>query len=128
MAGEVGQDLDLKQALSHPILTITNPVSFNSFKFMDQEGELVETISMMPLIPITDTEELELSTDHIFSMATMRPAAAERYRSFLLHLREVQEQEAREEAAELQQQQQQEEETQAIDNVVIGQFTNKIYH
>ena len=127
MAGEVGQDLDLKQALSHPILTITNPVSFNSFKFMDQEGELVETISMMPLIPITDTEELELSTDHIFSMATMRPAAAERYRSFLLHLREVQEQEAREEAAELQQQQQ-EEETQAIDNVVIGQFTNKIYH
>jgi len=128
MAGEVGQDMDLIHALSHPTLTITNPVSFNSFKFMDPEGELVETISMMPLIPITDTEELELSTDHIFSMATMRPAAAERYRSFLIHLREVQEEEAREDAAEQQQQEQEQEETQATDNVVIGQFTNKNYH
>jgi hypothetical protein len=63
-------------------------------------------------------------------MATMRPAAAERYRSFLIHLREVQEEEAREDAAEQQQQleQEQQEETQATDNVVIGQFTNKIYH
>jgi hypothetical protein len=62
-------------------------------------------------------------------MATMRPAAAERYRSFLIHLREVQEEEDREDAAEQQQQQQeQQEETQATDNVVIGQFTNKIYH
>lgn len=128
MAGEIAQDLDLGQALSHPTLAITNPVTFNSYKFMDQEGELVETISMMPMIPITDTEELELSTDHIFSMATMRPAAAERYRSFLIHLREVQEEEAREEAAQQQEEEQLEAETAVADNVVVGQFTNKIYH
>lgn len=125
MACSVLKDLTFDEILERRAVVVTNPVIFHSFKFMDTDGELVETISMMPMIPISDNEELELRTDHIFSMADMRAAAAERYQAFLVHLREVQEQEAKEEAAE---QQQQVIEDAAADNVVIGQFNNKLFH
>ncbi len=90
MACTVTEDsLTLTTIKNRAVLEVLNPVVFNSFKFMDPEGSLVETISMQPLVPMTDSEVFELSTDHIFTVADMRPQAAERYCEFIEHLAQV---------------------------------------
>ena len=90
MACTVTEDsLTLTTIKNRAVLEVLNPVVFNSFKFMDPEGSLVETISMQPLVPMTDSEVFELSTDHIFTVADMRPQAAERYCEFIEHLVQV---------------------------------------
>jgi hypothetical protein len=88
MACSTDQDITTQDVVLSRFITVNNPVVFNSFKYMDNEGELVETISMMPMIPIGDTEKLEISADHIFSISTMLPGAAMRYETFLEHLQE----------------------------------------
>lgn len=89
IAAKVGQDLKTSDIVNVRIVKITDPVSFNSFKFIDDEGELVETISMAPLIPISMEDELEINADHIFSVATMSEASANRYQKFVDHLKEL---------------------------------------
>jgi len=90
MACTVTEDsLTLSAIKNRAVLEVLNPVVFNSFKFMDPDGGLVETISMQPLVPMTDSEVFELSTDHIFTVADMRPQAAERYCEFIEHLAQV---------------------------------------
>lgn len=79
-------DFSTKDVLKNKTIKVDNPVIFQSFKFVDGEGELVETISMMPMIPITDHTTVEISADHVFSVAEMRPQAAEKYTMFLEHL------------------------------------------
>lgn len=77
-----------KDALKNKTIKIDNPVIFQSFKFVDGDGELIETISMMPMLPITDHTTVEIASDHIFSVAEMRPQAAEKYAMFLEHLQQ----------------------------------------
>ena len=79
-------DFSTKDVLKNKTIKVDNPVIFQSFKFVDGEGELVETISMMPMIPITDHTTVEISADHVFSVTEMRPQAAEKYTMFLEHL------------------------------------------
>lgn len=75
-----------KDVLKNKTIKVDNPVIFQSFKFVDGDGELVETISMMPMLPITDNTTVEIAADHVFSVAEMRPQAAEKYTMFLEHL------------------------------------------
>jgi len=100
IAAKVEQDLKTSDVVNVRIVKVSDPISFNSFKFMDDEGELVETISMAPLIPISMDEELELNADHIFSVATMSESAANRYQKFVDHIRQL-DKEDLEEAEEL---------------------------
>lgn len=88
MACSTDQDITTQDVVISKFITVNNPVVFNSFKYLDNEGELVETISMMPMIPIGDTDKLQISADHIFSVSTMSPGAAMRYETFLEHLEE----------------------------------------
>lgn len=88
MACSTDQDITTQDVVLNKFITVNNPVVFNSFKYLDDEGELVETISMMPMIPIGETEKLQISADHIFSVSTMLPGAAMRYETFLEHLQE----------------------------------------
>lgn len=90
MACSTEQDITTKDALLAGLITVNNPVVFNSFKYLDQDGELVETISMMPMLPIGESQQVQLSADHIFSITEMQPAAALRYETFLEHLDEQQ--------------------------------------
>lgn len=100
IAAKVSQDLKTSDIVNVRIIKVVDPISFNSFKFMDEEGELVESISMAPLIPISMEDELELNADHIFSVATMSEAAATRYQSFVDHIKQL-DKEDLEEAEEL---------------------------
>ena len=86
MACSTDHDITTQDITVSKFITVNNPVVFNSFKYMDNEGELVETISMMPMIPLGNTEKIDISADHIFSISTMLPGAAMRYESFLEHL------------------------------------------
>jgi hypothetical protein len=88
MACSTDNDLTTQDVMASKFITVNNPVVFNSFKYLDSDGELVETISMMPMLPIGDTEKVELNADHIFSITAMLPAAAIRYESFLEHFQE----------------------------------------
>jgi hypothetical protein len=81
-------DFSTKDVLKNKTIKVDNPVIFQSFKFVDGEGELVETISMMPMIPISDHTTVEISADHVFSVSEMRPQAAEKYAMFLERLQE----------------------------------------
>ena len=124
MACMTDDNITMNSARMSAIITVKNPVVFNSFKFLDHDGELVETISMMPLLPISDAENIEISTDHIFSIADMRPQAAERYSQFLEHLVKVKAEEDKEEAEEVIVGDI-EDETNVID---MNKFTTKIIH
>ena len=122
-------DLTMRTVKERSVVEVRSPVVFNSHKFMDSAGELVETISMMPLMPITESDVIEISTDHIFSVAEMRPVAAERYVQFLEHLDNVRHQEDQDiineiEAAD------EDEPDDTPDNVVeLNKFTNsKLVH
>ena len=89
IAAKTDQDLKTSDVVNVRIVKVSDPISFNSFKFMDDEGELVETISMAPLVPISPDSELELAADHIFSVTTMSPAAATKYQSFVEHIKKL---------------------------------------
>lgn len=81
-------DFSTKDVLKNKTVKVDNPVIFQSFKFVDGDGELVETISMMPMIPISDHTTVEIAADHVFSVTEMRPQAAEKYTMFLERLQE----------------------------------------
>lgn len=87
IGAKTSTDVKTSDVVAAQTIAITDPISFNSFKFMDQDGELVETISMAPLMPFGVEEELEVSASHIFSVATMTPGSAERYESFVAHIK-----------------------------------------
>ena len=82
------QDLDTRILASTRFITVHNPVVFNSFKFIDESGELVETITMQPMIPIAEESILEISTDSIMTVATLQASAADKYNVFLSHYTE----------------------------------------
>lgn len=91
MACITDTDVSMATARNSAVLSVRNPVVFNSFKFMDNDGELVETISMQPLLPMCESDIVEVNSDHIFAISEMRPLAAQRYQEFLEHISEVRE-------------------------------------
>lgn len=65
-------------------VTVDYPVMFESFKFPDYEtGQVIETVSMMPFIPISDDTAYAISTDSIVSVGSLRASATERYIKYL---------------------------------------------
>ena len=127
MACSCESDITTNTLVNNKFVTLHNPVLFNSFKFLDQEGELVETISMMPLIPVSESTSYDVSTDAIMVVSNLRGPAVERYNNFVVHIAEQRAVEDKEDAEDLQAMQ---EETEAMeDNVVdITKFSTKILH
>jgi hypothetical protein len=124
MACQTEEDYSMLNMRGRFAITVTNPVIFNSFKFLDGDGDLVETISMMPMIPVTDEVNLDISVDHIFSITEMRPQAVERFTRFLDHLREQIEAEDKVQSLEDTEDQEQEE----LKSLDLANFSTKIVH
>jgi len=127
MACSCESDITTNTLVNNKFVTLHNPVLFNSFKFLDQEGELVETISMMPLIPVSESTSYDVSTDAIMVVSNLRGPAVERYNNFVVHIAEQRAVEDKEDEEDLLAMQ---EETEAMeDNVVdITKFSTKILH
>ena len=85
MACGTEQEINTRTLSNTQFVTVHNPVVFNSFRFIDEAGELVETISMQPMLPIAEESILEISTDSIMTVATLQASAADKYNVFLSH-------------------------------------------
>lgn len=83
MAAEMDENITMFNLRGRLAITVINPVVLNSFKFLDDGGELVETISMMPMIPLSKETNFDIAADHIFSIAEMSDHSIERYKTFL---------------------------------------------
>jgi len=101
MACGTEQEINTRTLSTTKFVTVHNPVVFNSFKFMDEAGELVETISMQPMIPIAEQSILEISTDCIMTVATLQASAADKYALFLSHYSDISNDESNEEQMDL---------------------------
>jgi hypothetical protein len=123
------KDITTRSLNENRFITVHNPVMFNSFKFVDDEGELVETISMTPLIPVSEDTEYDISTDSIMSVASIRAHAVERYTAFLDHMMEQRAAGTEDEdlvpLEDLMQEAQEDEGTNIID---MSKFSTKIVH
>ena len=126
MACSTDHDITTQDVVLSKFITVNNPVVFNSFKYMDDEGELVETISMMPMMPIGDTEKIEISADHIFSITAMLPGAAMRYETFLDHLQEQRQDDEQDLQAAVDETQFTEDDEELLQ--ALQEFKNKVIH
>ena len=127
MACSCETDITTNTLVNNKFVTLHNPVLFNSFKFLDQDGELVETISMMPLIPVSESTIYDISTDAIMVVSNLRGPAVNRYNDFVVHIAEQRAAEDKEDEEDLLAMQ---EEAEVMDdNVVdITKFSTKILH
>jgi hypothetical protein len=76
--------LDADVLMSRQWISIEYPVQFVSFKFADHEtGEIIETVSMAPLVPTSEDRVLTISTDSIILIASLRETAIEKYQGFV---------------------------------------------
>lgn len=127
MACSCETDITTNTLVTNKFVTLHNPVLFNSFKFLDHDGELVETISMMPLIPVSESTIYDISTDAIMVVSNLRGPAVNRYNDFVVHIAEQRAAEDKEDEQDLIAMQ---EDTEAMDdNVVdITKFSTKILH
>ena len=75
--------------LGDAMIELVDPIEFITFKFADPDtGQIIETISMAPFIPISkDTSILIRATD-ILAFTNLHDAAERRYNDFLNQLAE----------------------------------------
>ena len=68
-------------------ITLHNPVTYTSFKFIDPKtDQLVDTTAMSPFNGITGDHEIQIKSDEIISINSIRDGARERYLRFLQQL------------------------------------------
>ena len=88
LACGVEDNLDLEGIQSKRFLTIYKPVLFNSFKFLNPEQQVVETISMSPFMNTSVDESYEISSDQVVNICDVRPLALERYKDYVNYMQQ----------------------------------------
>lgn len=84
----VDDSLTMDNIDHYDYIIIHQPVIFSSFKFLNDRGQVVETIGMAPFIPTSNDEEITVPRDSILTICSLRPGALERYESYLEAMRE----------------------------------------
>jgi hypothetical protein len=79
----VDDKLTMENLHDYGFITIRDPVEFNTFKFLNNQGQVVETISMAPFIPSTNDHEILVPTESILTVCNLRPGAQLRYDNYL---------------------------------------------
>lgn len=70
--------------LGQPTLELFDPIEFISFKFADPDtGQIVETISMAPFVPISKDSSIVVMSHDILAFTNLHSAAERRYIEFL---------------------------------------------
>ena len=67
----------------YDMLEVQDPVQYSTFKFLNNLGQVVETVSMSPFIPTTSDHVVIIPTDSILTVNNVRPGALERYLAFM---------------------------------------------
>jgi hypothetical protein len=84
----VEDNLDLEGIQSKRFLTIYKPVLFNSFKFLNPQQQVVETISMSPFMNTSIDDSYEISSDQVVNICNVRPLALERYKDYVRYMQQ----------------------------------------
>lgn len=69
--------------LNNTSVLIYRPIQFSSFKFMNQRGQVVESITLTPFLVTSNDEIMEISTDSIMTVCDLTPTALSRYKQFV---------------------------------------------
>lgn len=69
--------------LNHSSVLIYRPIQFSSFKFMNQRGQVVESVTLTPFLVTSNDEIMEISTDSIMTVCDLTPTALSRYKQFV---------------------------------------------
>jgi hypothetical protein len=84
----VDDKLTIEKLNDYEYITIQDAVVYSTFKFINQMGQVVETVSMAPYIPTSSDHEILIPTDSILTICDLRPGALDRYLGFLDSLHE----------------------------------------
>lgn len=79
----VDDKLTMENLHDYEFIAIQDPVEFSTFKFLNNQGQVVETISMAPFIPSTADHEILIPTESILTVCNLRPGAQLRYDNYL---------------------------------------------
>lgn len=79
----VEDGLTLEKVLGRHILRIFRPVIFESYKYLNNQQQVVETISMSPYMNNSTDDFYEIPADYILGVASVRPLALERYKDYV---------------------------------------------
>jgi hypothetical protein len=79
----VDDKLKLETLHEYEFITIKDPVLYGTFKFVNQLGQVIETVSMGPYIPTSSDEEVVIPADSILTICNIRPGALDRYLGFI---------------------------------------------
>jgi hypothetical protein len=88
LACGVEDNLDLESIQSKRFLTIYKPVLFDSFKFLNPQQQVVETISMSPFMNTSIDESFIISSDQVVNICDVRPLALERYKDYVRYMQQ----------------------------------------
>jgi len=88
LACGVEENLDLEGIQSKRFLTIYKPVLFNSFKFLNPQQQVVETISMSPFMNTSIDDSFIISSDQVVNICDVRPLALERYKDYVRYMQQ----------------------------------------
>lgn len=76
-----------QELLSKEFLELHMPIEFVPFKFADPDtGQIIETISMAPYVPVTRDSSIMVRTTNILAITNLHVAAERRYLDFIEQL------------------------------------------
>lgn len=73
-----------QELMDREYLELHNPIEFVPFKFADPDtGQIIETISMAPFIPVTRDSSVIVKTASIMTITNLHSTAERRYLDFI---------------------------------------------
>lgn len=73
--------------LNQATIELFDPIEFVTFKYADYDtGQIIETISMAPFIPISKDESILVKMDDILVITNIHEPAERRYNDFIIQL------------------------------------------
>jgi hypothetical protein len=83
ITGGVDDKLNSENFHSYDIIHVKDPVQYSTFKFLNNFGQVVETVSMAPFMPTSSDQEVLIATDSILAVCNVRPGALDRYLAYM---------------------------------------------
>lgn len=84
----VDEPLTDETLITKKFIKLDKPVLFSNFKFVDNTGQVIETVSMSPFNPVSTDVTYRIKTNCILSVNSIKPSALERYNQYkdIMHI------------------------------------------
>ena len=78
----IDEPLNDETLITKKFVKLDKPVLFSNFKFVDNTGQIVETVSMSPYNPVSTDLTYMMKTSCIMSVNSIKPSALEKYNQY----------------------------------------------